>query len=1034
MITKKAAIAQPLPNNGIPINTERHVTTPRDVNSSHEVLIKIEKIEASDVSITSTGNIIKNTTLKSIKLNKDNDGDESSDLFRDPTIRLPKNPSDLAACHPIEVLDDFAEQWVKNRIILIGCSSEEVLSSTAYQLIERPEFKIYEKRLLMFDGANIKNGDFHIEIFPKYFPSQKIIILADIKNQCRFFDSLFSTRYYSQFIKEEFKEKGILFIGLLGSQLIKLIEEKKSTEYFFFTYWKIDFLFHLLKKYFPKNFDELGNKILKQRKNGLWGKKDDEYTFYLQIKETLERGIDFFTERVKNCINYDISASRMNDNLHEGIRAQSIFKDDEPHKTALFVGAFFTELPPLDFHRVVCLLLEDKTTIRNKKTKIESGEPQLKIIETEEEIKAIEKWDKNADNIINDCYLKPISTENNYCYIDFSHPYLRKDMREYFMENYSIYIKQQLILIQNSGILFDSNISYIISDNIIHLIVQMVILNPPKYGPEWLQEFILKIKNHYNITDKNRDCPFAAITQFINEKENKRIQTHFYIQISKLIREMLSIPQFKEVVQTFLNNTFTLEAHEIILNIVLNLGIQMFPARQSEFDMFDWLKRLLDQGPDLIKKKTYEALYQIAIEHYSCIYDVFEAIQKWLPSEEKEWDYLTPSNKYALYFIIHYCSGTVLKMENKEYGAWPSKYPLFQKLEKDKIKQIKLLKKIIRWLLHPLIDKAIKEVNAATNPADKSRIDLPIHAYIVTLLEEWGIILLGVNIKNAHAEALELLKIIINIVISNANKTLQRKIMFWLAEKNILYRQINTTEPQLKLEKRKRNSIRYDLIYMLFRLCKQSILTSKESIKITSNQSKISERIEVIRIKIAIDDLQRVCDNRLKITCENLFKPLKLLNLTDGQKVSQRNLNIIASGNSNSIYELKYKNYTYQSFVSENDAKIKFTNIKLENGTNNFEIINPAYRNIENQNLKFQVILEPRQKFYLNLCDPVTGKQFSSDDDISNIIRCKDCGTFYYLFTIKECGNICIFCQKSQFWNHQDEEFYEDRKNIKEEV
>jgi hypothetical protein len=179
--------------------------------------------------------------------------------------------------------------------------------------------------------------------------------------------------------------------------------------------------------------------------------------------------------------------------------------------------------------------------------------------------------------------------------------------------------------------------------------------------------------------------------------------------------------------------------------------------------------------------------------------------------------------------------------------------------------------------------------------------------------------------------------------------------------------------------------------------------------------------------KITGADIQKVRDSRIKITKENLFRPVKLLNITDGQTIDQQNLNIIAIGHPNCRYELKYKNVSYPA-VAKNDGKLKFKVIPLEKGKNYFEIINPSHRNIKNQNLKFQVIFEVRQKIYLKYCDPLTGKQFSLDDDISDILRCKNCGTFYYLFTINECGNICSTCQHSQFWNHQNKEFYDSRK------
>jgi hypothetical protein len=781
---------------------------------SPNIYITAENVENVNAA---SGDVIDKTVYIQGEQGDDNDEHDSPVLSCDPTISLDKVPSNFILSHPQAELDGYMKQWKENRFILLGGLSEEIISTTAAQLLERPEFDSYDKRLLTFDGSYTKYSDAGFDIFTR-LPGKKRIVLIDIKNQCRFFKSIFIGRQYAGTIKKRLEENEILMIALLDAQLLDLIEENMRSGSFFFTYWKIDFLPHMLKKYFLDRAGELETEILKQRQYGLWGKKIEDRDFYDQIKEELERGTDSFEERVKKNMDYDPSTDESHDNVYRELEARRVFKDEEPLKTVFFVGTFFSKLPPLEFHWLVRILLEGKSITRKRKTMIKSGRSPGKMVETEEEIKAAEVWDKAADAILKDCHLKAVSIENVHYYIDFSQPYLRKDMEKYFMGHHSIFIKQQFLMLQNSGILFSTGISFQISDNIIQLAVKMAAMDSLYHGSEWLREFILQIKSRYGIIDKRPGYPFESITQFLEKEENKIIRKCFYSRVSELIREMLEHDQLKEVVESFLNNTLAAGAYGIALNIVLEIGKWTLSSQYSRFNMFYWLKCLLDQGPDEVKKEIYGAILQIAIDQDSAVYDVLEAIREWLPPVEKEWRRLTPSNKYALSLIVHYCSGTVAQVEKKDYGVWPSKYPLFHNLDGNQPKQMERFENIVRWLLHPFIDSAVKEVNSYTHHTGQSTFEFHFHAYITTLLEEWGLILAGNDKKKANPGALELLESITRISISNADKTLQRKIMFWLSKKDVLYRELF----------KKKDSVRYDLIHMLYRLSKQMIYNAGE--------------------------------------------------------------------------------------------------------------------------------------------------------------------------------------------------------------
>lgn len=181
------------------------------------------------------------------------------------------------------------------------------------------------------------------------------------------------------------------------------------------------------------------------------------------------------------------------------------------------------------------------------------------------------------------------------------------------------------------------------------------------------------------------------------------------------------------------------------------------------------------------------------------------------------------------------------------------------------------------------------------------------------------------------------------------------------------------------------------------------------------------------QIIITKEEVNRKKNEHLKITRNQLYQPVRLQNLYDGQQVFRPDVDIFAKGHPNGRYELKYKNDTY-SAVSDNEGKFRFNGIRLGEGRNCFDIINPDKKDIPNQHLQFAIRFESSRLIYIGLSDPVTGKQFSTDDDITEIVRCQKCPTFYYSYTIEECHNRCVNCGHNQFWNHSNDEFFKEIK------
>jgi len=822
-------------NNKLDDNKKDRETEIRE-NKSPETL----KIQGNS-EIKSRAEVIKNVNMATnviyhIHNSKEEKQEKNSkeEVFEDPTRSLPKNPSKLSVFFSTKEIEEKTEMWKEERLILLSCHSEDILNTTAYKFIDKAEFGLYEKRMLSFDNRNSSRFDLNLDIFlqPQIRDGKKLIVFIDIDRKCPFFDSLFIGQMRAQDIKETFLQRDILLIGLLNPQLLKQARDEKEIK-FSFAFWGIDFLPHLLKNYFPQNSDKLIKEVIRQREKGLWDRHSNDAEFYRLIYNYLKDGIEVFEDQVNKRSNIGKDKEKLTEYGIEYLScdkkevfSNKLFGVKDPDKTVLYVGTFFSGLTPSEFDIVVRELLEDRIIkLEKKKDVVTEGGIIQKIIEFEE-VKAIEVWDKEADEILNRCQLLAQQASDGSHYIDFINPYLRGDLKKLIEESHPIFLRQQFQLIQDSDKLFFSpNVSENITENIIQLATYMALLNPVYYGTEWLKKFIYQVEAQFDRQLENTENLFVAILQFLEDEENEALQNHFYIQASKLIREMLNYQPLKEVVKNFFNDLFSNGGHDAILQIVLNVGKPLLFVQNSEFDLFYWIKRLLDQGPEYIKDGSYQALLGIAKERSFHIYDILKTIRMWLPDSEKKLDSFSPSNKYALIFIVNYCSGTLEKAKKKHkekfYGQGLSIYPLFSSLHKDKIRKKEQLEIIIDWLLQPLLQEVIH------NTHGKLAEDFIIEEYISALFEEWALMLLGKDFKKENFQEEEILMILIRKVILIVDRVRYRSLMNELIRRQIFYREVisedeyrwDNTQKELLL-------VRYHIIKWLsrqFKNLKQNI-------------------------------------------------------------------------------------------------------------------------------------------------------------------------------------------------------------------
>jgi hypothetical protein len=742
-------------------------------------------------------------------------------LFTDPTKSLPEIFSQIVTFKSSREITDNISKLKEKRLTLLVCLNDDVLRSMAYTIIKEPEFDGYERRILGFDGANAERDDLYLDMFisDKIGSGEKMVVIVEIEAQRGFFDSIFGRTLSIQCTQEILREKNIMLVCMVNSIIMEKVTQEKQSD-FLFHKWEIDFLSYLLELSFPGSLelDPIRAEILKQRSCDMWDTNRNDSDFHRLISRYILKGKEVFEDEVKKRSNFMASGKsprEFRDTINKK-RVDELFIDKEPHKTVLYAAAFYNELTPTDFEQIVLLLLDGKKILVDTESQVLAENGEVKTIKKKKEKDLIEVWGEESDKILNDCHLKAVRADDFSQFIDFSSPYLKNEIKKHIEEQYPMYLRHQFEHVQDSAIAFLPHISPRITENIIRLSVDMSLINPTYYGAEWFVNFIIKLNNHFKVDYKPTDNVFEEIIQFIVNHENHEIKIQFYARLSNLIREMLNHSQLQEVINSFLNRLIEMRYHEELLEIVLQVGKRLRFA--PHFDLLYWLRRLLDQGYEEIQDRTYRSLLKLAVESKFQIYELLEKIMAWLPQQEGDNKKYSPSNQYALLFVLDYCLNTANESKFEVCGEWPSKYPLFYPIQKDQSLTEKRLKDIIVWLLHPGIQVIFDRKFPGNNFSAINSL-----AYLV---EVWSIILLGKDIRNSHKEALAVFDILVHQLFIKSDIKQRKEILkYWGLQSSFCSTEISGLSIKEK-ELREKLASRYKILAKLITQFKQKLNSS----------------------------------------------------------------------------------------------------------------------------------------------------------------------------------------------------------------
>jgi hypothetical protein len=717
--------------------------------------------------------------------------------FKDPTEQLPKSFEKRFQFKLSREITEQVEKLIENRLALLVCRNDAVLRSMACTMMHAPALEGHEKRLLSFKGRNAERDDLHMGMFSanKIGGGEKLAVIVEIDEQRGFFDTIFGKSLYIESTRERLREKNILLICIVNSSLLRKVQEEIERG-LIFHHWKIDFLPYLLDKSFPgtTGLDTVEEEILKQREYGLWDKDNNDHQFYQLISRYIRKGKETFDNEVK--IRRDFMAGGKSSEEFMAsinkVKAEELFDQSELHQTVLYAAVFFNELTPVDFFDIVTILLKERTTYIKLESRVITENDKERKIEITEKTKWSEIWKKKADKVLKECHTKAVRADDHTQFIEFTSPYLRSEMKTYVEEEYPMFLRNRIGPLLDSGLVFSSQISSRLRDNLIRLTVEMAIFNPAYFGADWFIYSINSLyrRHHLEVTGEEEEEVMEEFFRTIERIRDEKWQ--FFGYLSDLIREMLNHSELQGMINGFLKSMIDSKNYNIVLYIVKQLGLRLMFA--PHFDIFIWIERLLGHSDREVHDDTRNALLGLVIKSEFKVYELLEKVRIWLPSRESNPDHFTTLNQYSLLFILDYGWFTAERFDIERRGEWPSNYPLFYPLQKDKRLAEDRLSILIEWLLHP----GIQDVFDKNYPEEEYNADYNAGR----LVAWWTLILLGNDIKTAHPGAVIVFDIMLRLLHEKAKRKQKRRMVrYWGLMRGDLksdYAKIDAKEKKVK--------------------------------------------------------------------------------------------------------------------------------------------------------------------------------------------------------------------------------------------
>jgi hypothetical protein len=664
-----------------------------------------------------------------------NQQEETKPLI-DLTSELPSAGFDAGFIEPA-LIDECCEALKTSRLLLISCADKQIATSSAYAVVDAMGRVHASLQRRCLDFERIARGNVQPSVFllrtandPNGEDSQKngeVVIVVDTigrhqdSKAQQFLNSLMGTSF--PVLSLDLKQKQVSLLCLVDVESIQArmqmtIDGETYEDTLSCPHREIPFLGALLRQHFPETYERVQEKIEQQR--GRWGTNNKR--FWIEIKELIKR------KQLLSLLETPYAANEVNIDM--------LFKDDDIEQdvrmVVLFVAVFCPNLNAREFHRVVMLLLGDRTrTVTVNTTRI-NDKGIVETVDVKEERSLLEVWQQRSDKIKEECHLHSVPDTEITRVIDFKDDRLRPLLKQQLEQEHAFFTSTHIERLFSAGLLFDP--SPRISDSLVKVTAAAAASDPDYYGTELLLETITKFEQAFE-KDEAAAISTLAPLQLLSDLGKSEASLRLYSRLSNLLRILLDQYKLHAAAQSLLEQLVRRNFYESVFKVVVGLRFT------QGFDQYHWLKQLFERGDLDIKTLTFGYLYRSLKGMGTKVYSVLTGLDGWLPKYEHKKDQTptqqkspTASGNYALVLLMAYCLETTRDLKASEYGAWPSSHPLFVFPDVDTANSN--LSLLARLLFHPWMNDAFPKEEDEEEAAD-------IQDLISDLIFHWILILFG---------------------------------------------------------------------------------------------------------------------------------------------------------------------------------------------------------------------------------------------------------------------------------------------------
>jgi hypothetical protein len=596
--------------------------------------------------------------------------------------------------------DRILSELERRRILILASYQQTAAYAAAYTLVGDAQFDSRTKRALSPAGNRLKErSDLDIvSLTEEGILSDPQVILIDIGRQCTFLGSVLTLALGDAGkIHDRLVDQSSYLVLAVDEELLRDAASLESAKRWFAVH-SVSHLHYLFRT--PQaaaRVQHLEARLLDSVDRGAW--QMDRKELYQRVADLLTKEpaeLEAFVEELEQArgLTRSVWIERF-----QPIRPEEVVKEgSETHRVAAYIATYIPELGQREFDRFAKLLLGNATATVERERQRVGDDGVVRIVREVHEESWLERWKLHADDVFEDCYLHPIATRDGFPVIDFSEPYLRREVRAYFERRRVWYLLDQCQKLQASGIFFAPNLSQAAIDGLVRLFVDRALVDPED-GVGWLVGLIMSVQTQVSGT-LPEGSPEEQLTWIIGKlAAEAQLRAHFHGRVALLIRAMLDHEPLRPQVRGFFDFLMASGRHDAVLDVVLDLARRLRFA--PHFDPLEWMRRLLDQGAKETRERTADRLLGLAAHSGPQVYAFLAAVRRWLPAADRSPEQFSPSNEFALDFPFDLCLHIAGRLSWDQFGVWPTRHPLLAALPNDREAARAEIGNVIDWLLDP---------------------------------------------------------------------------------------------------------------------------------------------------------------------------------------------------------------------------------------------------------------------------------------------------------------------------------------------